>query len=114
MDTQSEEHQPHTAGIVTGVVGSVVDVEVAAGSLPPINQALEIGGEGGNRIVLEVQQHLNKSSVRCVAMGDTEGLSCGRAVRDMGGPIMVPVGEALLGRMVNVTGDAIDDGPGRA
>jgi F-type H+-transporting ATPase subunit beta len=112
MDTQGEEHQPHTAGIVTGVVGSIVDVEMAAGLLPPINQALEIGGQGGNRIVLEVQQHLNKSTVRCVAMGDTEGLSCGRAVRDMGGPIMVPVGGALLGRMVNVTGDAIDDGPG--
>ena len=114
MDTQSEEHQPHAAGIVTGVVGSIVDVEMAAGSLPPINQALEIGGDGGNRIVLEVQQHLNTGTVRCVAMGDTEGLSCGRAVRDMGGPIMVPVGEALLGRTVNVTGDAINGGPGFA
>jgi F-type H+/Na+-transporting ATPase subunit beta len=79
---------------------------MAAGALPALNQALEIDG-----IVLEVQQHLNTSTVRCVAMGDTAGLSCGKAVRDTGGPIMVPVGEALLGRMVNVTGEVIDDGP---
>jgi F-type H+/Na+-transporting ATPase subunit beta len=97
-------------GIITGIVGSIVDVTVAAAPLPPINQALEIGGDGSRRIVLEVQQHLNRHAVRCVAMGDTSGLSCGTSVRDTGEPITVPVGEALLGRMVNVTGDVIDGG----
>jgi F0F1-type ATP synthase beta subunit len=75
--------------MITGVVGSIVDVQIGRAPLPPINQALVIDGGDGQGIVLEVQQHLNKSTVRCVAMGDTEGLSCGRAVRDMGGPIMV-------------------------
>jgi F-type H+/Na+-transporting ATPase subunit beta len=112
MDTKREDHHPPVAGVVAGVVGSIVDVEMLAAELPSINEALEIGGDDSNRLVLEVQQHLNTHTVRCVAMGDTSGLSCGRAVRDTGGPITVPVGEALLGRMVNVTGDVIDDGPG--
>jgi F-type H+-transporting ATPase subunit beta len=112
MDVEYTGPRSHAAGIVAGVVGSIVDVEMAASPLPALNQALEIGGDGSRRIVLEVQQHLNMSTVRCVAMGDTSGLTCGTAVRDTGGPITVPVGEALLGRMVNVTGDAIDGGPG--
>jgi F-type H+/Na+-transporting ATPase subunit beta len=112
MDVEYTGPQPRAAGIVAGVVGSIVDVEMAASPLPPLNQALDIGGDGSRRIVLEVQQHLNTSTVRCVAMGDTSGLTCGTAVRNTGSPIMVPVGEALLGRMVNVTGDAIDGGPG--
>ena len=112
MDAQRAEHQSQAiAGIVSGVVGSIVDVDVTAPPLPPINRALSIALSGGPPLVLEVQQHLNTSTVRCVAMGDTAGLSCGIAVRDSGGPITVPVGEALLGRMVNVTGDAIDGGP---
>ena len=98
------------AGTITGVVGSIVDVEIAAPPLPSINQALEIDDDGRS-IVLEVQQHLDTSTVRCVAMGDTSGLSSGMGVRNTGGPITVPVGEALLGRMVNVTGDVIDGGP---
>ena len=112
MDAQPEEDQPQAvAGVVSGVVGSIVDVEMSAPRLPPINQALKITRNGDMPLILEVQQHLNTSSVRCVAMGDTSGLSCGTAVHDTGGPITVPVGEALLGRMVNVTGDVIDDGP---
>jgi len=111
MDAHSEDYPSQAvAGVVAGVVGSIVDVEIAAAQLPTINQALEIDSDDGRRIVLEVQQHLNMSTVRCVAMGDTSGLSCGTAVRDTGGPITVPVGEALLGRMVNVTGNVIDGG----
>ena len=98
------------AGTITGVVGSIVDVEIAAPPLPSINEALEIDDDGRS-IVLEVQQHLDTSTVRCVAMGDTSGLSSGMGVRNTGGPITVPVGEMLLGRMVNVPGDVIDGGP---
>jgi F-type H+-transporting ATPase subunit beta len=113
MEAKSKTRQTGPeAGTIAGVVGSIVDVEIAAPPLPALNQALEIGGDQRQPIVLEVQQHLDTSTVRCVAMGDTSGLSCGTAVHDTGGPITVPVGETLLGRMVNVTGDAIDGGPG--
>jgi F-type H+-transporting ATPase subunit beta len=97
--------------MITGVVGSIVDVEIDRAPLPPINQALVIDGGDGQGIVLEVQQHLDTNTVRCVAMGDTSGLSCGTSVGDTGKPITVPVGETLLGRMVNVTGEVIDGGP---
>jgi F-type H+-transporting ATPase subunit beta len=99
------------AGTITGVVGSIVDVKIARAPLPAINQALEIDRDDGRRIVLEVEQHLDTSTVRCVAMGDTSGLSCGTVVGDTGKPITVPVGQSLLGRMINVTGEAIDGGP---
>jgi F-type H+-transporting ATPase subunit beta len=98
-------------GAIKGIEGSIVDVEIAVPPLPPINQALEVA-YGGRSLVLEVQQHLDMRSVRCVALGDTMGLFCGMPVRDRGGPITVPVGEPLLGRMVNMTGDVIDGGPG--
>jgi F-type H+/Na+-transporting ATPase subunit beta len=111
MGAKRKEHRTDVPRTVIGVVGSIVDVEMAEGPLPPINEALQIEANGARPIVLEVQQHLNAKTVRCVAMGDTSGLSCGTAVVDTGGPITVPVGAALLGRMVNVTGDAIDDGP---
>jgi F-type H+-transporting ATPase subunit beta len=115
MSASRENRQVQSpVGRITGVVGSIVDVEIAAGPLPFINQALIMSGDDGGCIVLEVQQHLNTSAVRCVAMGDTSGLSCGTPVRDTGGPITVPVGETLLGRMVNVTGDVIDGGPALA
>jgi F-type H+-transporting ATPase subunit beta len=103
------EQEP-VEGAIKGIEGSIVDVEIAAPTLPSINQALEVA-DGDRSLVLEVQQHLDMRSVRCVALGDTMGLSCGMPVRDRGGPISVPVGEALLGRMVNVTGEVIDGGP---
>ena len=112
MEFKRDNHRAKArASTISGVVGSIVDVEIAGAPLPAINQALEIDAGGGRRIVLEVQQHLDTSTVRCVAMGDTSGLSCGMAVADIGTPITVPVGETLLGRMVNVTGEAIDGGP---
>jgi F-type H+-transporting ATPase subunit beta len=112
VDVKRKEDRADVARTITGVIGSIVDVEVAERPLPPINEALQIEENGGRRIVLEVQQHLNAKTVRCVAMGDTSGLSCGTPVCDTGAPITVPVGEALLGRMVNITGDPIDSGPG--
>jgi F-type H+/Na+-transporting ATPase subunit beta len=112
MEPNRDNHRAKArAGTITGVVGSIVDVEIAGAPLPAINQALKIDGDDGRRIVLEVQQHLDMSTVRCVAMGDTSGLSCGTSVEDTSKPITVPVGETLLGRMINVTGEPIDGGP---
>jgi F-type H+-transporting ATPase subunit beta len=112
MEAKREETQARpVAGTITGVVGSIVDVEIAGAPLPSLNHALEVDSGEGRGIVLEVQQHLDTSTVRCIAMGDTAGLSCGTAVADTGKLITVPVGETLLGRMVNVTGEAIDGGP---
>jgi F-type H+-transporting ATPase subunit beta len=98
-------------GTVKEIIGVVVDVDFAGGELPPINNALEVAPEdrpGDNRLVLEVQQHLGESLVRTVAMDSTDGLSRGARVTDTGTPILVPVGEAALGRLVNVIGDPID------
>jgi F-type H+-transporting ATPase subunit beta len=98
-------------GTVKEIIGVVVDVDFAGGELPPINNALEVAPEdrpGDNRLVLEVQQHLGESLVRTVAMDSTDGLSRGARVTDTGTPILVPVGEAALGRLFNVIGDPID------
>jgi len=98
-----------SAGRVIGVRGSVVDVEFTD-RLPAINEALEVSGPDGP-IVVEVQQHLSRSRVRGIAMTFTEGLSRGADVRALGQPITVPVGESVLGRMVNVLGHPLDDRP---
>jgi len=95
-------------GTVTQIVGVVVDVEFTADHLPAIYNALEIEHEG-RTLVLEVAQHLSESSVRTVALGTTDGLQRGTAVRDTGAPISVPIGEATLGRMFNVVGAPIDN-----
>ena len=111
--SESIPHQPaagRAIGTAVGIVGSVVDVEIIDGVLPPISHALNIEGEETGRIVLEVQQHLDAKTVRCVAMGETAGFACGDHVFATGGPIAVPVGEIVLGRLVNVTGDLIDGG----
>jgi F-type H+/Na+-transporting ATPase subunit beta len=94
-------------GHVTQVIGAVVDVKFD-GDLPEILNALETDN-GGNRLVLEVAQHLGENSVRCVAMDISEGLVRGQPVRDTGGPITVPVGEACLGRIINVIGEPADE-----
>jgi len=94
-------------GHVTQVIGAVVDVKFD-GDLPEILNALETDN-GGNRLVLEVAQHLGENSVRCVAMDISEGLVRGQPVRDTGGPITVPVGEACLGRIINVIGEPVDE-----
>ncbi len=94
-------------GRIAQVIGAVVDVHFD-GQLPQILNALETDNLG-NRLVLEVAQHLGENSVRCIAMDSTEGLVRGNAVRDTGSPIMVPVGEATLGRIMNVIGEPIDE-----
>src|SRR6266576_421713 len=100
-------------GNIVQVIGPVVDVEFPdEKTLPKIYNALEIEYEvNGNptKLTLEVQQHLGESWVRSIAMSSTEGLKRGMSVTDTGGPITVPVGEGVLGRLFNVTGDAIDN-----
>jgi len=94
-------------GHITQVIGAVVDVHFA-GHLPAILNALETQNQG-NRLVLEVAQHLGESTVRTVAMDTSEGLVRGQEVTDTGGPISVPVGDETLGRIMNVVGEAVDE-----
>ena len=94
-------------GRVSQVIGAVVDVEFD-GALPDILNALETDNNG-NRLVMEVAQHLGENAVRTIAMDSTEGLVRGQAVTDLGEPIMVPVGPATLGRIMNVIGEPIDE-----
>src|SRR5436309_1865627 len=100
-------------GNIVQVIGPVVDVEFPReNELPKIYNALEIEYEvNGNptKLTLEVQQHLGESWVRSVAMSSTDGLKRGMEVVDTGSPITVPVGEGVLGRLFNVTGDTIDN-----
>ena len=94
-------------GKITQVMGPVVDVQFA-GDLPPILNALETTNDG-KRLVLEVGQHLGQSVVRTIAMDATEGLVRGQEVTDTGSPITVPVGPEMLGRIINVIGEPIDE-----
>jgi len=94
-------------GKIAQVIGAVVDVQFD-GALPEILNALETDN-GGNRLVLEVAQHLGERTVRTIAMDSTEGLVRGQAVEDTGGAISVPVGEKTLGRIINVIGEPIDE-----
>ncbi|MCG5234903.1 F0F1 ATP synthase subunit beta [Xanthobacter oligotrophicus] len=94
-------------GRITQVIGAVVDVQFD-GHLPEILNALETTNHG-NRLVLEVAQHLGESTVRTIAMDATEGLVRGQPVTDTGSPILVPVGEATLGRIMNVIGEPVDE-----
>jgi F-type H+-transporting ATPase subunit beta len=100
-------------GRVTQVIGAVVDVQFE-GHLPAILNALETKN-GGQRLVLEVAQHLGESTVRTIAMDTTEGLVRGQEVGDTGAPIRVPVGAGTLGRIMNVIGEPVDEqGPVKA
>src|SRR5258705_3630571 len=94
-------------GHITQVIGAVVDVQFE-GQLPAILNALETKNQG-NRLVLEVAQHLGESTVRTVAMDTSEGLVRGQEVTDTGKPIAVPVGDGTLGRIMNVVGDPVDE-----
>src|SRR5260221_14477338 len=94
-------------GKVTQVIGAVVDVQFE-GHLPAILNALETTNRG-NRLVLEVAQHLGESIVRTVAMDSTEGLVRGQDVKDTGQAISVPVGPGTLGRIINVIGEPVDE-----
>ncbi|MXN67290.1 F0F1 ATP synthase subunit beta [Stappia sp. GBMRC 2046] len=98
-------------GVVSFVSGSVVDVKFPESALPTINTALEVLWDGPHRLVLEVQHHTDVATARCVAIQETAGLACGTAVVDTGAPIRVPVGDAVMGRLLDVMGAPIDHGP---
>ena len=97
----------NATGRVTQVIGAVVDVKFDS-YLPPILNALETTNNG-NRLVLEVAQHLGENTVRCIAMDISEGLVRGQEVTDTNAPISVPVGEGTLGRIMNVVGEPVDE-----
>ncbi len=100
-------------GKIVQVMGPVVDVEFPPGGLPEVNTALRTTNaaidDRTDNLVLEVAQHLGENTVRCIAMDATEGLSRGLAVRDTGEPSSMPVGQQVLGRIMNVIGDPIDE-----
>ncbi|UKZ71592.1 uncharacterized protein TrAtP1_012547 [Trichoderma atroviride] len=95
-------------GKIHQVIGAVVDVKFDTAKLPPILNALETTNNN-QKLVLEVAQHLGENVVRCIAMDGTEGLVRGAKASDTGAPITIPVGPATLGRILNVTGDPIDE-----
>tara|TARA_Y100000994_G_scaffold232575_1_gene219902 strand:+ start:818 stop:2206 length:1389 start_codon:yes stop_codon:yes gene_type:complete len=95
-------------GKISQIMGAVVDVEFTEGKLPKILNALEIERQKEDNLILEVAQHLGESTVRTVAMDSTDGLVRGHAVKDLGKPISVPVGEKVLGRLFDVIGNTID------
>jgi F-type H+-transporting ATPase subunit beta len=103
---------PNT-GRITQVIGPVVDVEFPDGNLPPIYNALQITNPAISdepwNLIVEVAQHLGEKTVRAVAMDSTDGLTRGQEVRDTGEGIAVPVGEATLGRIMNVVGQPVDE-----
>ena len=99
-----------STGKIKQIIGAVVDVQFD-GKLPEIYNALELKKANGETLVLEVQQHLGEDSVRCIAMDGTEGLVRGMEVTDTGNAIAMPIGEAIKGRLFNVTGDPIDGLP---
>jgi F-type H+/Na+-transporting ATPase subunit beta len=104
-DTMTKE----STGAIVQVMGPVVDVEFPSEELPEIYNALEVEFDDGHTLVLEVQQHLGNDWVRTVAMSSSDGLRRGMEVRNTGAAIMVPVGPETLGRILNVTGEPIDE-----
>ncbi|GAB4204858.1 MAG: F0F1 ATP synthase subunit beta [Sandaracinaceae bacterium] len=107
--------QTQAVGRITQVIGPVVDVEFPAGALPPILNALKVSNPGisdeKENLTLEVAQHLGEGTVRTIAMDTTDGLVRGMEAKDTGGPIAMPVGSEVLGRILNVVGEPVDGGP---
>ncbi|HEX5749414.1 MAG TPA: F0F1 ATP synthase subunit beta [Archangium sp.] len=105
--------QVPTVGKVTQVLGPVVDVEFPPGGLPEVYTALKVTNanisNAADNLTLEVAQHLGENTVRCISMDSTEGLARGVPVKNTGAPIQAPVGKATLGRILNVTGDPVDE-----
>ena len=96
-------------GKITQIIGAVLDIKFSEGSLPEINEAINIPLADGKRLVVEVSQHLGDDTVRCIAMGSTDGLVRGMDAEATGASITIPVGEQTLGRMFNVLGEPIDE-----
>ena len=98
-------------GKITQIISAVIDIKFAEGNLPEINSAINIKTNDGGKLVVEVAQHLGDDTVRCIALGPTDGLVRGMEAEATGAPISVPVGEQTLGRIFNVLGDPIDNKP---
>ena len=98
-------------GKITQIISAVIDIKFAEGNLPEINSAINIKTKEGGKLVVEVAQHLGDDTVRCIALGPTDGLVRGMEAEATGAPISVPVGEQTLGRIFNVLGDPIDNKP---
>ena len=103
------ENKSKSLGTITQIIGAVLDIQFEKGQLPEINDAVEIHRTDGDTLVVEVAQHLGDKTVRCIAMGPTDGLVRGMEAVSEGAPIRVPVGEETLGRMFNVLGNPIDE-----
>lgn len=101
----------HNVGRVTQIIGAVLDIKFTPGHLPHINEAVRIPLTTGGYLTVEVAQHLGDDTIRCIAMGSTDGLVRGMDAIATGSPISVPVGEQTLGRIFNVLGEAIDNKP---
>ena len=101
----------NNTGKITQIIGAVLDVKFAEGNLPEINEAISVDRGDGSILIVEVAQHLGDDTVRCIAMGPTDGLVRGMDAVATGSPISVPVGENTLGRIFNVLGEPIDNKP---
>lgn len=96
-------------GFITQVIGPVIDVEFESGNLPEINDAIEIMVDDSNKIIAEVQQHLGENKIRSVAMSSTDGIKRGMRVINTSEPIKIPTGKNILGRIMNVLGQPVDN-----
>ena len=105
------ENRSTSNGKITQIIGAVLDIKFADGQLPEINEAIRITRTNGEELVVEVAQHLGDDTVRCIAMGPTDGLVRGMDAVATGASISVPVGENTLGRIFNVLGQPIDNKP---
>src|SRR5204863_461671 len=109
------ETKKHNIGKVVQVIGPVLDVEFESEHLPELYNALRIREKSDSGVdidvTVEVQQHIGRNQVRAVAMSSTDAVVRGMNVEDTGGPITIPVGEAALGRILNVLGNPVDNGP---
>ncbi|MBQ9333164.1 MAG: F0F1 ATP synthase subunit beta [Lachnospiraceae bacterium] len=107
----AETSKKESRGKITQIISAVLDIKFPEGELPEINDAIRIPLKDNGELVVEVAQHLGDDTVRCIALGPTDGLVRGMEAISTGGPISVPVGEKTLGRIFNVLGQPIDNKP---
>ncbi len=110
-DARSEIQEDPAAGRLRAVRGSVLDIAFPRGHLPAIGEALDLPLDEGGVLLAEVEGHLDETTLRAICLDSTAGLSRGAAVRATGAPLTVPVGEAVLGRLIDVRGRPVDAGP---
>ena len=107
----AETSKKESRGKITQIISAVLDIKFPEGELPEINDAIRIPLKDNGELIVEVAQHLGDDTVRCIALGPTDGLVRGMEAISTGGPISVPVGEKTLGRIFNVLGQPIDNKP---